>query len=119
MPPTVLDQFGRVISEAAPDLYPARCGIAMAIGHIAHLLNPEQVELLFMFFVNTGLGDRKAEVRAEMLKAAVEAVNHHGKVRLSIKQDSQSAEKLYVRFFDSRVLKLFDVVYYSMGLFIT
>lgn len=113
MPPTVLDQFGRVISEAAPDLYPARCGIAMAIGHIAHLLDPEQVELLFMFFVNTGLGDRKSEVRVEMLKAAVEAVNQHGKVRPGKKTKYTDCNKLLFNSFLIKVLQILDNVHYS------
>lgn len=40
-----------------------------------------QVSLLFSFFVPTGLGDRNEEVRAEMLSAALAAVNHLGKVK--------------------------------------
>lgn len=80
MMPPVLDQFGRVVSEGSPDLFPARCGIAMAIAQLVHLLDSLQVEHLFVFFVETGLQDRNAEVRVEMLKAAVEAVNKHGKV---------------------------------------
>lgn len=79
MMPPVLDQFGRVVSDGSPDLFPARCGIAMAIAQLVHLLDSAQVEHLFIFFVETGLQDRNAEVRVEMLKAAVEAVNKHGK----------------------------------------
>jgi len=80
VPPPVLDNFGRVISEAPPDLFPARCGVALAIGQMAPLLSHKQVERLFEFFVKTSLGDRHAAVRAEMLKAAINVVNEHGKV---------------------------------------
>ena len=80
MAPPILDQFGRVISEAPPDLYPARAGIAMAIGKLSPLLPANEVERLFAFFVSKALGDRNSEVRVEMLKAAVLAINTHGKV---------------------------------------
>jgi hypothetical protein len=80
VPPPTLDKFGRVMSEAPPDPYPARCGIALAIGHLAPLLSHKQVEDLFDFFVNKSLGDRNAEVRVEMLNAAVKVINEHGKV---------------------------------------
>ena len=39
-----------------------------------------QLSVLFSFFVPTGLGDRNEEVRGEMLKAALTAVNQLGKV---------------------------------------
>jgi hypothetical protein len=86
VPPPILDKFGRVMSEAPPDPYAARCGVALAIGHLAPLLSHEQVERLFEFFVNTSLGDRHAEVRGEMLNAAVKVINEHGKV--SVKDES-------------------------------
>lgn len=40
-----------------------------------------QIPPLFAFFVPTGLGDRNEDVRKEMLNAALQAVNDHGKVK--------------------------------------
>ena len=84
MPPPTVDQFGRITGTAPPDLYPARCGIALAIGHLAPLLLCDSVKALFGFFVSTALRDRHTEVRAEMLKSAILVVNEHGKVRTSM-----------------------------------
>jgi len=80
MAPPQLDTFGRVVTEAPPDMYTARCGIAMAINRLAAFFPAGQIERLFGFFVGKSLGDRNAEVRGEMLKAAVSTVNEHGKV---------------------------------------
>ena len=81
MPPPVLDNFGRVISEAPPDEWPARSGIAMAISKVSVFLDQDQISSLFQFFVEKGLGDRNENVRKHMLTAAVAAVDEHGKVR--------------------------------------
>ncbi len=81
MPPPVLDSFGRVMSEAPPDQWPARCGIAMAVCKMSSSVSEDQISTLFKFYVEKGLGDRNEEVRKHMLNAAVAAVNDHGKVR--------------------------------------
>jgi len=78
--PPVLDMFGRVVSDAAPDPYAGRCGVALALSQMAPLLTDDHVTRLFQFFVTQSLNDRHASVRANMLTAAVTIINHHGKV---------------------------------------
>jgi hypothetical protein len=80
MPPPVLDQFGRVISEPPIDQWQARSGIAMAIEKIVPNHEESQVVPLFELFVNKALGDRHEDVRKHMLDGAVAAINSHGKV---------------------------------------
>ena len=82
MPPPVLDNFGRVISEPPVDKSEARSGIAHALSKISTLIPEENIVPLFDFFVQKALSDRDEEVRKNMLKAAVAAVNDHGKVRV-------------------------------------
>ncbi|XP_062399503.1 stalled ribosome sensor GCN1 [Sardina pilchardus] len=78
-PPPVLDALGRVISEAPPDQWEARCGIALALNKLAQYLDESQVTPLFLFFVPDALNDRHTEVRRCMLDAALSALNTHGK----------------------------------------
>lgn len=83
MPPPVLDNFGRLVSEQPPDLWPARSGIAMAICKMAPHLPQEEIETLFSFLVPKALGDRNTEVRTLMREAALATINDHGKVRVN------------------------------------
>ncbi|XP_071479229.1 stalled ribosome sensor GCN1-like [Diadema antillarum] len=78
IPPPVLDNLGRVISESPPDQYEARCGIAMALSEIAPHLLRRHIPDLFKFLVPTGLGDRNGEVQKEMLNAGMAAINQQG-----------------------------------------
>ncbi|CAG02489.1 unnamed protein product [Tetraodon nigroviridis] len=78
-PPPVLDALGRVVSEAPPDQWEARCGIALALNKLSQYLEESQVTPLFLFFVPDALNDRHAEVRRCMLDAALSALNTHGK----------------------------------------
>ncbi|KAK6483659.1 eIF-2-alpha kinase activator GCN1-like [Huso huso] len=82
-PPPVLDALGRVISEAPPDQWEARCGIALALNKLSQYLDGSQVTPLFQFFVPEALNDRHAEVRKCMLDAALSALNTHGKDNVS------------------------------------
>ncbi|XP_030646777.1 eIF-2-alpha kinase activator GCN1 [Chanos chanos] len=82
-PPPVLDALGRVISEAPPDQWEARCGIALALNKLAQYLDETQVTPLFLFFVPDALNDRHVEVRRCMLDAALSALNTHGKDNVS------------------------------------
>ncbi|XP_073766133.1 stalled ribosome sensor GCN1 [Danio rerio] len=82
-PPPVLDALGRVISEAPPDQWEARCGIALALNKLAEYLDESQVTPLFLFFVPDALNDRHPEVRRCMLDAALSALNTHGKDNVS------------------------------------
>ncbi|KAI4899225.1 hypothetical protein NFI96_030703, partial [Prochilodus magdalenae] len=78
-PPPVLDALGRVISEAPPDQWEARCGIALALNKLSQYLDESQVTPLFLFFVPDALNDRHSEVRRCMLEAALAVLNAHGK----------------------------------------
>uniref|UniRef100_A0AAR2IYZ7 TOG domain-containing protein n=1 Tax=Pygocentrus nattereri TaxID=42514 RepID=A0AAR2IYZ7_PYGNA len=78
-PPPVLDALGRVISEAPPDQWEARCGIALALNKLSQCLDESQVTPLFLFFVPDALNDRHSEVRRCMLDAALAVLNTHGK----------------------------------------
>uniref|UniRef100_A0A667ZV53 GCN1 activator of EIF2AK4 n=1 Tax=Myripristis murdjan TaxID=586833 RepID=A0A667ZV53_9TELE len=82
-PPPVLDALGRVISEAPPDQWEARCGIALALNKLSQYLDESQVTPLFLFFVPDALNDRHTEVRRCMLDAALSALNTHGKDNVS------------------------------------
>uniref|UniRef100_A0A8D3D3V7 GCN1 activator of EIF2AK4 n=1 Tax=Scophthalmus maximus TaxID=52904 RepID=A0A8D3D3V7_SCOMX len=82
-PPPVLDALGRVISEAPPDQWEARCGIALALNKLSQYLDESQVTPLFLFFVPDALNDRHTEVRRCMLDAALSALNTHGKENVS------------------------------------
>ncbi|KAK2840962.1 hypothetical protein Q7C36_012541 [Tachysurus vachellii] len=77
--PPVLDALGRVISEAPPDQWAARCGIALALNKLSHWLMEDQVTPIFQFFVPDALNDRHSEVRRCMLDAALSVLNTHGK----------------------------------------
>uniref|UniRef100_A0AAY4DUR2 TOG domain-containing protein n=1 Tax=Denticeps clupeoides TaxID=299321 RepID=A0AAY4DUR2_9TELE len=82
-PPPVLDALGRVISEAPPDQWEARCGMALALNKLSQYLEESHVLPLFKFFVPDALNDRHAEVRRCMLDAALSALNTHGKDNVS------------------------------------
>ena len=86
LPPPKKDEFGRVKEERPPDMWPARCGIALALKHMAPLLPDEEIKTLFNFFVPKALNDRAPMVRSGMRDAALAAVTAHGKVCKSIKQ---------------------------------
>ncbi|XP_052799821.1 eIF-2-alpha kinase activator GCN1-like [Mya arenaria] len=83
MPPPILDEFGRVVSEQMQDEWQPRTGVAMALGHLAPILPPDQLLSLFNFYVPKGLGDRSSEVRSQMRQAALAAINVHGKDNVS------------------------------------
>lgn len=80
MPPPILDEFGRAIPMQQQDDWPARSGVAMALGNLAPILPQEQLLPLFNFYVPKGLGDRSPEVRSQMRSAALATINVHGKV---------------------------------------
>lgn len=80
MPPPILDDFGRVISEMPVDDWTPRNGVALAIKEVAIHLPSSVVSELMTFFVTEGLGDRHSEVQHKMLEAAQSVVDVHGKV---------------------------------------
>lgn len=79
MPPPKMDPLGRKMEEQAPDQWPARSGVALALAAVAPLLPASEIEKLFSFFVPKALGDRSTEVRSHMRDAALAAINAHGK----------------------------------------
>ncbi|XP_039292554.1 eIF-2-alpha kinase activator GCN1 [Nilaparvata lugens] len=78
MVPPRLDSLGRVVEQPV-DTWEPRSGVALALKELAPLLTPHAVSHLTTFFVTTGLGDRSAQVRTNMLAAALAAVDLHGK----------------------------------------
>lgn len=80
MIPAQVDEFGREI-EKPIDTWGPRRGVALALTQLAPYLDPEAIGSLVQFFVSSSLGDRKEEVRKEMLNAALKIVDLHGKVR--------------------------------------
>ncbi|XP_033102350.1 eIF-2-alpha kinase activator GCN1-like [Anneissia japonica] len=82
--PPVFDNLGRVVKEAPPDEYTARCGIALALGKISPHYGKDSIPLLFEFFVPGGLGDRNEDVQKHMLKAALAIMEIHGKDNVSV-----------------------------------
>ena len=77
-----MDPLGRKMEEQAPDQWPARSGVALALAQIAPLLPREEIATLFDFYVPKALGDRSPEVRSHMRDAALAAINSHGKVKM-------------------------------------
>ena len=98
MPPPVLDNFGRVMSEAPPDKWPARSGIALALRRMSPSIGQNEIESLFEFFVKQALSDRNEIVRQTMLDAAVTCINDHGKV-LSLLYTIQIAIDYYYYYY--------------------
>ncbi|XP_034945471.1 eIF-2-alpha kinase activator GCN1 [Chelonus insularis] len=82
MIPPKLNDFGRVVEQPI-DIWGPRRGVALALTQLAPLISPETINQLIEFFVLTGLGDRNASVRQEMLTAALAAVDLHGKSNIT------------------------------------
>lgn len=78
MIPAQLDQFEREIVPAIDQWVPRR-GVAIAICHIAPFLSFFLVNRIIQFMVSKGLGDRDEIVHKEMLAAALNIVDLHGK----------------------------------------
>lgn len=78
MIPAQLDQFEREIVPAIDQWVPRR-GVAIAICHIAPFLTFDLVDRIIQFMVSKGLGDRNEIVHKEMLAAALNIVDLHGK----------------------------------------
>lgn len=89
MIPAQQDEFGREIQKPI-DTWGPRRGIALSLTQLAPYLDPEAIGSLIEFFVSSSLGDRREEVRKEMLNAALKIVDLHGKVctyMLNCRQD--------------------------------
>ena len=82
MIPAVLDNFGREITPAV-DVWQPRRGVGISISKIASMLTEDLVKKTMDFFVKKGFSDRHAEVKKEMLKAALSTVDAHGKVNIN------------------------------------
>ncbi|KAK4875808.1 hypothetical protein RN001_012230 [Aquatica leii] len=80
--PPKLDEFGREL-EKPIDTWGPRRGVAVALAELAPYLDPNAIGKLIEFFVPSALGDRQEEVRKEMLAAALNIVELHGKDHVS------------------------------------
>lgn len=78
MIPAQLDQFEREIVPAIDQWVPRR-GVAIALCQIAPFLSFDLVDRIIQFMVSKGLGDRDEIVHKEMLAAALNIVDLHGK----------------------------------------
>lgn len=78
MIPAQLDQFEREIVPAIDQWIPRR-GVAIAICQIASFFSFGLVDRVIQFMVSKGLGDRDEIVHKEMLAAALNIVDLHGK----------------------------------------
>lgn len=84
MAPPVLDNFGRVVEQEGADQWRAREGVALLLKHLAPLLGSDHVATLTNFYIPDGLHDRNNRVAMTMRSAAVQLVEHHGKVCRSV-----------------------------------
>ena len=76
----LLDEFGMPKKMDLSDPWEARQGIATAFKELAPLLGGAQLNRLFEFMVTSGpLGDKNDSVRSEMLEAAIQVIDLHGK----------------------------------------
>ena len=80
MAPPMLDSFGRVVAAGGEDKWTSRCGIALALNKLSPHLTADKLDMLFTFYLETTLADRRADVQQAMLEAALMAINDHGKV---------------------------------------
>lgn len=78
MIPAQLDQFEREIVPAIDQWVPRR-GVAIALCQIAPFFTFDLVDRIIQFMVSKGLGDRDEIVHKEMLAAALNIVDLHGK----------------------------------------
>jgi hypothetical protein len=75
-----LDEFGMPKKLDSTDVWEPRQGIATAFKQLATVMNTTQANAAFDFFIEAGpLGDKNATVRAEMLDAAIGAIDAQGK----------------------------------------
>lgn len=75
-----LDEFGMPKKMDTTDVWEPRQGIATAFKELATVINTTQANNAFDFFIEAGpLGDKNAAVRAEMLEAAIGAIDAQGK----------------------------------------
>lgn len=79
----MLDDLGRVIEVEGVDQWRAREGIAILLKQMAPFLTPTSVVTLINFYVPNALHDRDHRVAVTMRSAAVELIEHHGKVILT------------------------------------
>ena len=69
-----------MISEAPPDEYQSRIGVAYALKKISPIIPDDQLYTVFTFFVQNGLGDRHSEVRLNNRQYDLFSIRiyHHG-----------------------------------------
>ena len=76
--PAKKDSLGRIISEENPDIWEPRLGIAETLKRIIKFVPEDKLEVMFDFFLKTGLDDTNDDVRTGVLNAAQEALDKFG-----------------------------------------
>ncbi|KAK1997219.1 ARM repeat-containing protein [Colletotrichum falcatum] len=75
-----LDEYGMPKKTNLADPWESRHGIASAFKELAPHMAKQQLDPFFEFLIENGpLGDQNANVRSEMLDAAIRAIDLHGK----------------------------------------
>lgn len=75
-----LDEYGIPIKMDLSDPWEARQGIATAFKELSPVLNKTQLEALFVYLIESGpFADVNSNVRGEMLDAALQSIENHGK----------------------------------------
>lgn len=75
-----LDEYGIPKKMDLSDPWEARQGLGTAFKELSPILNVEQLNLLFVFWIESGpFADVNGTVRQEMLDAALRAIDQHGK----------------------------------------
>ncbi|TQV93892.1 hypothetical protein V2A60_003948 [Cordyceps javanica] len=75
-----LDEYGIPIKMDLSDPWEARHGIATAFKELSSVLAVTQLEALFVYLIEAGpFADVNGNVRGEMLDAALQAIDSHGK----------------------------------------
>jgi hypothetical protein len=75
-----LDEYGIPKKVDLSDPWEARQGLGMAFKELSAILNADQLDSLFVFWIESGpFADTNGTVRQEMLEAALRAIDHHGK----------------------------------------
>ncbi|CAG7827579.1 unnamed protein product [Allacma fusca] len=82
MAPPVYDHLGRILQEGI-DKWEGRCGVGVAIRDLASLFPTDLARSTMKWLVTETLPDRNQNVHNQMLEAAVEVVQVHGKESLN------------------------------------
>lgn len=78
-----VDEYGMTKKADLSDPWEARMGVGSGFKELVVGLTTAQLDSIFTFWMESGpFADRDSKVRAEMLDAALQAIEHHGKAML-------------------------------------